>query len=131
MNPQISPETITSLKIEYGLDRPLPVRYVRWVNSVVHGRIWVFDVLPPPGIFPTVVACPKYIVACLLGDGVGVDDRAELGNPAGFAPRRMARSVRPRADGVIVGSARIAYRFAAVIAGGAHGMVSNRWDDFG
>ncbi|MBS1852339.1 MAG: ABC transporter permease [Acidobacteria bacterium] len=38
LNPQISSETIAALKAQYGLDRPLPVRYFRWVKSVVKGE---------------------------------------------------------------------------------------------
>ena len=37
LNPQISPETISSLRTHYGLDRPLAIRYARWAASVVHG----------------------------------------------------------------------------------------------
>ena len=36
LNPQISPETISSLRSRYGLDRPLIVRYARWVKSAAH-----------------------------------------------------------------------------------------------
>jgi len=36
LNPQISPETISSLQSRYGLDRPLIVRYARWVKSAAH-----------------------------------------------------------------------------------------------
>jgi peptide/nickel transport system permease protein len=36
LNPQISPETIASLRAHYGLDQPLLVRYERWVVSVAH-----------------------------------------------------------------------------------------------
>lgn len=39
LNPQISPETVASLRAQYQLDRPLPVRYVRWMNSLVHGEM--------------------------------------------------------------------------------------------
>ncbi len=39
LNPQIAPETVASLRAQYQLDRPLPVRYVRWVNSVAHGQM--------------------------------------------------------------------------------------------
>ena len=39
LNPQISPETIASLRSHYGLDRPLPVRYVRWVKSVARADL--------------------------------------------------------------------------------------------
>ena len=33
LNPQISPETISSLRSHYGLDEPLVVRYGRWMRS--------------------------------------------------------------------------------------------------
>jgi peptide/nickel transport system permease protein len=39
MSPQISRETVTALRMEYGLDRPLPVRYVRWLGSVSRGEL--------------------------------------------------------------------------------------------
>ena len=37
LNPQISPETISTLRAHYGLDRPRAVRYFLWVGSVVRG----------------------------------------------------------------------------------------------
>lgn len=39
LNPQISPETVAALRAQYQLDRPLPVRFGRWVNSLVHGEM--------------------------------------------------------------------------------------------
>ena len=39
LNPQISAQTITSLRAQYQLDRPLPVRYAHWINSVLHGEL--------------------------------------------------------------------------------------------
>jgi peptide/nickel transport system permease protein len=39
LNPQISRETVTALRIEYGLDQPLPVRYARWLGSVSRGEL--------------------------------------------------------------------------------------------
>jgi peptide/nickel transport system permease protein len=38
VNPQISPQTIASLRAQYGLDQSLPVRYMRWVRSVGRGE---------------------------------------------------------------------------------------------
>lgn len=38
LNPQISPETVVALRSQYGMDQSLPVRYVRWVKSVVKGE---------------------------------------------------------------------------------------------
>lgn len=39
LNPQISPETVASLRAQYQLDRPLPVRYARWVSALLHGEM--------------------------------------------------------------------------------------------
>ncbi len=39
LNPQISPETVAALRAQYQLDRPVPVRYVRWANSLLHGEM--------------------------------------------------------------------------------------------
>jgi peptide/nickel transport system permease protein len=37
LNPQVAPQTLTALRAQYDLDRPLPLRYVRWVTSVARG----------------------------------------------------------------------------------------------
>jgi len=39
LNPQIAPATLSLLRAQYGLDRPMPERYVRWVNSLLHGDL--------------------------------------------------------------------------------------------
>src|SRR5580704_15612026 len=39
LNTQISPETILALRARYQLDRPLPLRYLRWIDSVIHGDL--------------------------------------------------------------------------------------------
>ena len=39
LNPQVSPETIASLRAHYGLDQPLIVRYERWVEAAAHGDL--------------------------------------------------------------------------------------------
>jgi peptide/nickel transport system permease protein len=39
LNPQISAETVAALRAQYQLDRPLPVRYGTWVNSLLHGEM--------------------------------------------------------------------------------------------
>jgi len=38
LNPQISPATVAALRSQYGIDQPLPLRYVRWVKSVARGE---------------------------------------------------------------------------------------------
>lgn len=39
LNPQISPETVAALRAQYQLDRPLAVRYGRWLNALLHGEM--------------------------------------------------------------------------------------------
>jgi peptide/nickel transport system permease protein len=39
LNPQIAPETVAALRAHYGVDKPLPVRYMSWLNSVLHGEM--------------------------------------------------------------------------------------------
>ena len=39
LNPQIAPETMVALRAQYQLDRPLPIRYASWLNSVLHGEM--------------------------------------------------------------------------------------------
>ena len=36
LNPQISPDTISALRAQYGLDQPLVIRYARWMKSAIH-----------------------------------------------------------------------------------------------
>lgn len=38
LNPQISRETLASLRAQFEMDRTLPVRYVRWLSSVARGE---------------------------------------------------------------------------------------------
>jgi peptide/nickel transport system permease protein len=38
LNSQISPETVKALAIQYGFDRPLPVRYEHWLASAARGE---------------------------------------------------------------------------------------------
>ncbi len=39
LNPQIAPETVAALRTQYQIDRPLPLRYASWINSVLHGEM--------------------------------------------------------------------------------------------
>jgi peptide/nickel transport system permease protein len=38
LNPQISPETVSHLYKQYGMDRPFAVRYLSWLRSVAKGE---------------------------------------------------------------------------------------------
>src|SRR5207237_6942437 len=37
LNPQIAPQTIKALRVQYGLDRPFAIRYARWLQSTARG----------------------------------------------------------------------------------------------
>jgi peptide/nickel transport system permease protein len=37
LNPQVSPATVAALQMQYGMGRPLPERYLRWLASVARG----------------------------------------------------------------------------------------------
>lgn len=39
LNPRISSHTVEALRSQYGLDKPLPVRYARWLRSVLKGDL--------------------------------------------------------------------------------------------
>jgi peptide/nickel transport system permease protein len=39
LNPQISPESVAALRAQYGIDKPLPVRYADWLNALFHGEM--------------------------------------------------------------------------------------------
>lgn len=39
LNPQISQHTVENIRSEYGLDRPLPIRYERWLRSMLKGNL--------------------------------------------------------------------------------------------
>jgi peptide/nickel transport system permease protein len=39
LNPQISLETVAALRVQYQIDRPLTVRYGRWLNALLHGEM--------------------------------------------------------------------------------------------
>ena len=39
LDPRISPETVAALRDRYGLDQPLPLKYLRWLRSVGRGEL--------------------------------------------------------------------------------------------
>ena len=38
LDPRISPDTVEALRSRYGLDKPLPLRYLHWLGSVLRGE---------------------------------------------------------------------------------------------
>src|SRR6185437_8776582 len=41
-NPSIPPEVQASLRLKFGLDDPIPVRYLHWLSAMLHGD-WGFS----------------------------------------------------------------------------------------
>src|SRR5882672_5230822 len=39
LDPRISPETVAALRDRYGLDQPLPLKYLHWLESVRRGEL--------------------------------------------------------------------------------------------
>jgi peptide/nickel transport system permease protein len=76
LNPQIAPETVAALRAQYQLDRPLPVRYLHWLNSVVHGEMG-FSFAYNSAVAPILLARARNtllltIVATLLAWGIAL-----------------------------------------------------------
>src|SRR5438093_9375332 len=57
MNPQIEPETIAALRAQYGLDKPLPLRYASWLSSLVLGAMGFSFAYNIP-VAPLLLVCP-------------------------------------------------------------------------
>src|SRR2546422_8715248 len=39
LDPRISPEMVAALRDRYGLDQPLPLKYLHWLQSVLRGEL--------------------------------------------------------------------------------------------
>jgi peptide/nickel transport system permease protein len=58
LNPRISAKTVDQLYKQYGIDKPLPVRYFRWLHSVAKGDCGVSLAYNTP-VAPIIVARSK------------------------------------------------------------------------
>jgi peptide/nickel transport system permease protein len=80
MNSQISPETITMLRVQYGLDQPLPVRYWRWLKSSAKGEFGYSFAYNTPGstlLWPRarntlLLSVPALLISWLIAVPLGV-----------------------------------------------------------
>ncbi len=87
MNPQISPETISTLRAHYGLDQPLLVRYSHWVRAVAHGDLGfsisynapVGPLLLTRALNTLLLASTALVLTWLLGVPLGVWSAANRG----------------------------------------------------
>lgn len=87
LNPQISPETISTLRARYGLDQPLLVRYGRWVTAVAHGDLGfsiaynapVAPLLWSRGLNTLLLATTAMLLTWIIGVPLGVWSAAYRG----------------------------------------------------
>ena len=79
-NPAIPPEVAASLRLKFGLDDPVPVRYLHWLNAMLHGD-WGFSFVSRMNVdalilqrLPTTIGVigASQIVALLIALPVGV-----------------------------------------------------------
>ncbi len=80
MNPQVSAGTVEGLRTQYGLDRPLPLRYANWLGSALTGDFGVSIAYHLPAsqlLFPRVrntllLAATAVVLAWMLGVPLGL-----------------------------------------------------------
>jgi len=81
INPQISPETIASMRERFGLDRPWPVQYALWLKNIFlkldFGESFsrhqpVFQVLAPAAVNSLVLALAAALVTWLVALPLGI-----------------------------------------------------------
>jgi peptide/nickel transport system permease protein len=79
LDPRISPETVAELRARYGLDQPLPVKYVHWLQSVGRGELgfsFAYDrpvsaLLWPRVLNTLLLAVPATLAAWLIAVPIG------------------------------------------------------------
>jgi peptide/nickel transport system permease protein len=79
LDPRISPEMLQSLKARYGLDDPLPVKYVHWLQSVVRGDLgfsFAYNSPVAPLLWPRmrntlILTVPATVAAWLIAVPIG------------------------------------------------------------
>jgi peptide/nickel transport system permease protein len=87
LNPQIAPATVQALRERYGLDDPLPARYLRWLSSTVRGDFGfsfayntpAASLLWPRAQNTLLLTIPATLVAWLLAVPLGVRAAAARG----------------------------------------------------
>lgn len=87
VNPRVTAETVERLRSQYGLDRPLAVRYGRWLASAAHGDFGfsavyngsVWPILRPRLINTALLSVTALVLAWLLALPLGVWSAASRG----------------------------------------------------
>jgi peptide/nickel transport system permease protein len=87
LNPQISPETMSALRHQYDLDRPVPLRYAHWLGAAIRGdlgfsfayNIPVTKLLGSRILNTLLLTVPATLLAWLIAIAVGVISAAKQG----------------------------------------------------
>jgi peptide/nickel transport system permease protein len=95
LNPQVSPDTVAALRVQYGLDRPVAVRYLRWIEALFHGDLGysfaynqpTIDLLLPRARNTLELTATATAIAWLLALPIGIWVAA---HPKGFADRCLS-----------------------------------------
>ena len=126
MNPQISTGTVAALRQAYGLDRSLPVTYLLWARSVLHGdlgfsfayNVPVWPLLKVRAGNTLLLTVTALICSWLLAIPLGVWAAATPGNWGGQGLRCRERP--------LTGHSRCSYRSGLAGARLANRLVPHR-----
>ncbi len=88
LNPQISPTTIIALRAQYGMDQTLPIRYFRWLKSVLRGDLGfsfaynspVVTLLWPRICNTLILTVPATLLAWMIAIPIGLWSAAYRGS---------------------------------------------------
>jgi peptide/nickel transport system permease protein len=80
LNPSISPDVIRQMEAEFGLDKPLLVRYLRWLWSAIHldfgislaYRVSVVDLISSRALNTVILAVSSMLFSWLLAIPIGI-----------------------------------------------------------
>ena len=87
LDPRISPETVAALRDRYGLDQPLPLKYLHWLQSVRRGELGysfaynspVASLLWPRARNTLLLTVPATTIAWLLAVPLGAWSASQRG----------------------------------------------------
>lgn len=88
LGPYATPDSLAALRQSLGLDRPPTVQYLIWLQHVLSGDFGrsialsmpVIDVLVPRALNSTLLTLAAFLIACIVGVGLGVVSAVKQGS---------------------------------------------------